>query len=193
MDAFVSGIELLMRWDVVLALMIGSVGGVIIGAIPGVGAAVAIAILLPATFSLDPIVGLTMLLGIYGSSMYGGALPAIEDRGSEKVEPGIAEAECRRTPEEAVALLRPLVDRPVLLDIQYESDATGTEASGGIFLTLDFDQRQAHAIDSDGAFGGHLAGQRGRHAVPDRGPIILVEALVDEADGVHVAGDKMTS
>jgi len=66
-----------MRWDVAVALLVGSVGGVIIGAIPGVGAAVAIAILLPATFSLDPIVGLTVLLGIYGSSMYGGALPAI--------------------------------------------------------------------------------------------------------------------
>ena len=77
MDVFFSGIELLMRWDVALALLIGSVGGVVIGAIPGVGAAVAIAILLPATFSLDPIVGLTILLGIYGSSMYGGALPAI--------------------------------------------------------------------------------------------------------------------
>ena len=49
----------------------------IIGAIPGVGPAVAIAILLPATFALDPIVGLTALLGIYGSSMYGGAIPAI--------------------------------------------------------------------------------------------------------------------
>lgn len=77
METFLSGVELLLRWDVVLALFIGSIGGVIIGAIPGVGAAVAIAILLPATFSLDPIVGLTMLLGIYGSSMYGGALPAI--------------------------------------------------------------------------------------------------------------------
>ncbi|MGX9355662.1 tripartite tricarboxylate transporter permease [Roseobacteraceae bacterium S113] len=77
MENLLSGIELLLRWDVALALMVGSVGGVIIGAIPGVGAAVAIAILLPATFSLDPIVGLTMLLGIYGSSMYGGALPAI--------------------------------------------------------------------------------------------------------------------
>ena len=41
------------------------------------GPAVAIAILLPATFSLEPIVGLTMLLGIYGASMYGGAIPAI--------------------------------------------------------------------------------------------------------------------
>ena len=71
------GAEMLARWDVIVALLIGSIGGGIIGAIPGVGPAVAIAILLPATFSMDPIVGLTMLLGIYGSSMYGGALPAV--------------------------------------------------------------------------------------------------------------------
>ena len=77
MDILFSSLTILARWDVVLALLVGSVGGVVIGAIPGVGPAVAIAILLPATFSLDPIVGLTALLGIYGSSMYGGAIPAI--------------------------------------------------------------------------------------------------------------------
>lgn len=59
------------------ALLAGSIGGVVIGAIPGVGPAVAIAILLPATFVFEPIVGLTLLLGIYGSSMYGGAIPAV--------------------------------------------------------------------------------------------------------------------
>ncbi|NDI03338.1 MAG: hypothetical protein EBY77_04080, partial [Rhodobacteraceae bacterium] len=63
MDVLVSALEILMRWDVILALLVGSVGGVVIGAIPGVGPAVAIAILLPATFSMDPIVGLTTLLG----------------------------------------------------------------------------------------------------------------------------------
>ena len=77
MDLILSAIDILMRWDVALALLAGSVGGVLIGAIPGVGPAVAIAILLPATFSMDPIVGLTVLLGIYGSSMYGGSIPAI--------------------------------------------------------------------------------------------------------------------
>lgn len=77
MDLLLSGLDILARWDVVVALLVGSVGGVLIGAIPGVGPAVAIAILLPATFSMDPIVGLTVLLGIYGSSMYGGAIPAI--------------------------------------------------------------------------------------------------------------------
>jgi putative tricarboxylic transport membrane protein len=77
MENLLSGLEMLARWDVILALLVGSIGGVIIGAIPGVGPAVAIAILLPATFSLDPIVGLTTLFGIYGSSMYGGAIPAV--------------------------------------------------------------------------------------------------------------------
>lgn len=77
MDTLVQAVELLLSWQVMFALLIGSIGGVIIGAIPGVGPAVAIAILLPATFSLEPLVGLTLLLGIYGSSMYGGSLPAI--------------------------------------------------------------------------------------------------------------------
>jgi len=77
MDNLISGFAILAQWQVLVALIIGSVGGVIIGALPGVGAAVAIAILLPATFAFEPIVGLTPLLGIYGSSMYGGAIPAI--------------------------------------------------------------------------------------------------------------------
>ena len=77
MDILFSAFEILLRWDVLIALLIGSCGGVVIGAIPGVGPAVAIAIILPATFSLEPIVGLTLLLGIYGSAMYGGSIPAI--------------------------------------------------------------------------------------------------------------------
>ncbi len=77
MGNLLAGLDLISRWDVVASLLVGSVGGVIIGAIPGVGPAIAIAILLPATFSLEPIVGLTLLLGVYGSAMFGGAVPAI--------------------------------------------------------------------------------------------------------------------
>ncbi len=77
METLASSLAIISRLDVIAALLIGSVGGVVIGAIPGVGPAIAIAILLPATFSLDPIVGLTMLLGIYGSAMFGGAIPAV--------------------------------------------------------------------------------------------------------------------
>lgn len=77
MEILADSFALIFRFDVAVALLIGSVGGVVIGAIPGVGPAIAIAILLPATFALEPIVGLTLLLGIYGSAMYGGAIPAI--------------------------------------------------------------------------------------------------------------------
>ncbi|MEX3314081.1 tripartite tricarboxylate transporter permease [Sulfitobacter sp. PS-8MA] len=77
MEHLLPAIDLLLQPAVIVALLIGSVGGVVIGAIPGVGPAVAIAILLPTTFIFEPLVGLSLLLGIYGSSMYGGALPAI--------------------------------------------------------------------------------------------------------------------
>ncbi|MEM6695964.1 MAG: tripartite tricarboxylate transporter permease [Pseudomonadota bacterium] len=77
MDAFWIGLGNLMQADVLVAIVIGSVGGLAIGAIPGIGPAIAIAILLPATVFLDDLVSLVMLLGVYGSSMYGGAIPAI--------------------------------------------------------------------------------------------------------------------
>ena len=77
MELILSSLDIFLRWDVWAAILVGSIGGVIIGAIPGVGPAVAIAILLPATYSMDPIIGITVLLGIYGSAMYGGAIPAI--------------------------------------------------------------------------------------------------------------------
>lgn len=77
MDAFLLGLENLFVPQVLLAIVIGSVGGLTIGAIPGIGPAIAIAILLPATVFLDDLVSLVLLLGVYGSSMYGGAIPAI--------------------------------------------------------------------------------------------------------------------
>ena len=77
MDAFLLGVQSLMVPSVLIAIVIGSVGGVIIGAVPGIGPAIAIAILLPATVFLDDLVSLVLLLGVYGSSMYGGAIPAI--------------------------------------------------------------------------------------------------------------------
>ena len=77
MDALMTGLQNLLEPQVLLALLIGSLGGLVIGAVPGIGPAIAIAILLPATVFLPDLVSLVLLLGIYGSSMYGGAIPAI--------------------------------------------------------------------------------------------------------------------
>ena len=77
MEDLLAGLARLSEWQVIVALMVGALGGLIIGAVPGIGPAIAIAILLPATLFLDPLVSLVLLLGVYGSSMYGGAIPAI--------------------------------------------------------------------------------------------------------------------
>lgn len=61
-----------------MAAMIGaSILGVFIGALPGLNPVMAIALLLPLTYSMEPLVALGMVAGIYNGSMYGGAIPAI--------------------------------------------------------------------------------------------------------------------
>ena len=77
MDAILAGLVQLGQWHVLIALFAGAISGVIIGAIPGLGPAVAIAVLLPATYAMDPLTALTLLLGIYSGAWYGGAIPAI--------------------------------------------------------------------------------------------------------------------
>ena len=42
MDLIFAGLEVLYRWDVALALLVGSIGGVMIGAVPGVVPAILI-------------------------------------------------------------------------------------------------------------------------------------------------------
>ena len=64
MDSLYLGLNNILEFQVIVAIIIGSVGGLIIGAIPGIGPAIAIAILLPATIFLDDLVSLVLHLGI---------------------------------------------------------------------------------------------------------------------------------
>lgn len=58
-------------------LIIGSLLGIIVGAIPGLTATMAIALLIPFTFSMEPIAGIVMLLAIYAGGIYAGGIAAI--------------------------------------------------------------------------------------------------------------------
>lgn len=51
--------------------------GTLVGVLPGLGPAAAIALLLPSTFHLDPTSGIIMLAGIYYGAMYGGSTTSI--------------------------------------------------------------------------------------------------------------------
>ena len=63
--------------SVLLVIATGVVGGIIIGAIPGLTATMGVALLIPLTFSMSPVSGLSMLMGIYVGAIYGGCISAI--------------------------------------------------------------------------------------------------------------------
>jgi TctA family transporter len=56
---------------------IGCVVGTIIGVLPGIGPIAGIALLIPATFGLNPTSAIIMLAGIYYGAMYGGSTTSI--------------------------------------------------------------------------------------------------------------------
>ena len=62
----------MMGWVVLAALV-----GMIVGAIPGLTASAAIAMLLPITFYMDPLAALAFLYVIGKSGRYGGSIAAI--------------------------------------------------------------------------------------------------------------------
>lgn len=62
---------------VLLAVAVGALTGVVIGVLPGIGPGVAIAVMLPLTYGMNPLAGITLLLGIYVGAYYGGAVTSI--------------------------------------------------------------------------------------------------------------------
>ncbi|MEZ5933858.1 MAG: tripartite tricarboxylate transporter permease [Alphaproteobacteria bacterium] len=58
-------------------LVAGVCGGVVLGAIPGLSATMAIALIIPFTLTLDPVPALLMMVGAYKGGIYGGSISAI--------------------------------------------------------------------------------------------------------------------
>ena len=71
------GFSILADPAVILYSLLGVMAGVIIGALPGLGPSVGIAVLLPMCYGLNPVCALCMLCGIYYGAMYGGSITAI--------------------------------------------------------------------------------------------------------------------
>ena len=84
-----TGFELFFTLANLIAIVVGVFGGVMIGAIPGLTATMAVALALPFTFGLDPVTSILLLLGIYKGGIYGGSITAILIRA-----PGTPAAAC---------------------------------------------------------------------------------------------------
>lgn len=77
MDTFISDLGNLFNITNMLCILLGTVVGMVFGALPGLGTVIAVALLLPVTFTLPPLAGILMLLATYQAGEYGGSISAI--------------------------------------------------------------------------------------------------------------------
>ena len=76
-DNIIQGFSTVLAVGPIFGIIVGVIVGIVFGAIPGVSAIMAIAIMLPLTFYVDPVIGITMLLAVYKAGIYGGSISAI--------------------------------------------------------------------------------------------------------------------
>ena len=76
-EQLLTGFGMALRVDTFVLMSAGLFGGMLVGALPGFTTLMAMAILLPISFFLDPIVGIPFLLGVYKGGIFGGSIPAI--------------------------------------------------------------------------------------------------------------------
>jgi putative tricarboxylic transport membrane protein len=61
----------------VLIVLAGSVAGLLVGAIPGLSVSMAAALLVSITYSWTPVMAMGMIMGVYVTGVFSGAIPAI--------------------------------------------------------------------------------------------------------------------
>jgi len=61
----------------IVAMVFGVAWGILLGAMPGFGGVLAMALLLPFTYGMDPNIALPMLTAVYSGAIYGGGITAI--------------------------------------------------------------------------------------------------------------------
>lgn len=77
MELFAQGLGHVLTLTTFVAMLAGTVLGVMVGVLPGLGSVIGITMVLPFTYSMDQIPALALMLGIYCGSVYGGSITAI--------------------------------------------------------------------------------------------------------------------
>ena len=76
-DTLAQSFALFATLENVLILCLGVIIGTFVGAIPGMTTPMAVALTLPFTFTMAPVTGILLLLGVYKGGIYGGSITAI--------------------------------------------------------------------------------------------------------------------
>ena len=76
-ETILEGFYLFATWQNLMLLGLGVTIGTFVGAVPGMTTPMAVALTLPFTFTLHPVSGILLLLGVYKGGIYGGSITAI--------------------------------------------------------------------------------------------------------------------
>ncbi|MBT6085471.1 MAG: C4-dicarboxylate ABC transporter permease, partial [Rhodospirillaceae bacterium] len=76
-ENIVSAFGLFLSFENLIVVFIGVFIGTFVGAIPGMTTPMGVALVLPFTFTMQPITGILLLLGVYKGGLYGGSITAI--------------------------------------------------------------------------------------------------------------------
>ena len=74
---YLSAIQGVMSPMCLLCILLGVLVGMVVGTLPGLTSVMAISLITPLTFKLDPTYGFAMLLGVYNSAIFSGGISAI--------------------------------------------------------------------------------------------------------------------
>jgi putative tricarboxylic transport membrane protein len=76
-EDFLAGMALLADPYLILVIFLGTIGGVLIGALPGLNSTMATALLVPFILTMSPVLAIALLATIYCAGTYAGAITAI--------------------------------------------------------------------------------------------------------------------
>ena len=115
MEAVFQGLGLLITTPIVFVAMAGVGWGILGGALPGISPSIAMALLLPLTYGMDPGLAIVLLASTYVGAEYGGSIPAIliNTPGTNAAAATVLDTRRSSAPPSTMVLVRHTQLRPV--------------------------------------------------------------------------------
>ena len=76
-EHLIASLSSVFEWTSIIAMVVATGVGIIVGALPGLSATMGVALLIPFTFSLNSLTALLAMAGMYNGAIYGGSIAAI--------------------------------------------------------------------------------------------------------------------
>src|ERR671927_1450405 len=75
LQTLIDAIAMLSTWEVVIAILLSSIYGLVVGSLPGLSATMATALLVPVTFYLSPIAAIATIIAASAMAIFSGDIP----------------------------------------------------------------------------------------------------------------------